>query len=325
MIARLSSKYQWVGLKKSVKEYVKRCEICQKNKYSKQHRVPMQITTTAHRPMERLALDIVGPLPETQKGNKYLLTYQDDLTKYVGAIPIPNQEAETVARAFVQYIILRFGMNGNMSVLSDQGSNFQSELFTNVCKMLKIKKQRTSAWHPESNGSLERSHRTMKEYLRTVVNEDSNDWDDFIEYCIFTMNTTRNRATGYSPFELIYGYQAEIPSSFKTMSVRYNYDDYIYELKYKLQRAHQLARERQLEEKNVNKKFYDRKAKELEIKVGDKVLLLNTSKRGEGRKLQSLYVGPYEVVEIVSETNVKLRIGKKIKVVHKNLIKKFIE
>lgn len=325
MLAKISNQYQWVGMKKDIKDFVRRCEICQKNKYSKQTRVPMQITTTATRPMERIALDVVGPLPLTINGNKYLITYQDDLTKYVGAFPIPNQEAETIARAFVQNIILRFGMNGKMSILTDQGSNFESELLGNICKLLKIKKTRASAWHAATNGSLERSHRTMKEYLRTLINTNMNDWDDFMNFCIFNLNTSKNRATGYSPFELLHGYQAEIPTSVKTNNTRYNYDDYYYELKYKLQKSHQIAREKQLIEKLKTKEYYDKKASDLELNQGDKVLLLNTFKRGEGIKLQPLYLGPYSVEEIVSETNIKLKIGKKFKVVHKNLVKKFFE
>jgi transposase InsO family protein len=92
----------------------------------------------------------VGPTTETSKGNRYILTFQDDLTKYVVAEPIQAQDADTVAREFVRSIRLRFG--APKVVLSDQGSNFLSELFRDTCKLLRIKKINTTAFHPESNG-----------------------------------------------------------------------------------------------------------------------------------------------------------------------------
>jgi hypothetical protein len=91
----------------------------------------MEITTTASRPFERCALDIVGPTDVTNKGNKYILTFQDDLTKFVVAIPIPTQDAETVAREFVQNVVLKYGIPE--AILTDQGENFLSKLFASVC------------------------------------------------------------------------------------------------------------------------------------------------------------------------------------------------
>jgi len=115
-------------------------------------------------------LDIVGPLTITTNGNKYLLTFQDSLTKFNKAIPIPNQEANTISKGFVIKIILEQGIPEK--ILTDQGTNFMSEMFKNTSKLLKINKIQTTAYHPESNGALERSHRTLAEYLRHYINED---------------------------------------------------------------------------------------------------------------------------------------------------------
>jgi hypothetical protein len=89
-------------MKQEIEEYVTKCKICQINKVlGPQREVPMEITTTANQPFEKCYLDIVGPLPETQKRNKYILTPQDELSKFLVAIPIPRQDAETVAQEFV--------------------------------------------------------------------------------------------------------------------------------------------------------------------------------------------------------------------------------
>jgi len=114
-----------------------------------------------------------SPLTITTLENKYLLTFQDNLTKFSKAIPIPNQEANTINKEFVIKIILEHGIPEKL--LTDQGTNFLSEIFKNMCKPLKINKIQTTAYHPESNGTLERSHRTLAEYLRHYVDEDQTD------------------------------------------------------------------------------------------------------------------------------------------------------
>jgi transposase InsO family protein len=136
----------------------------------------MEITTTARHPFEKCALDIVGPLTETVSGNKYILTFLDDLSKFIIGIPIPQQDAETIAKEFVLNVVLKFGAPAQ--ILTDQGSNFLSDLFKNMCKMLRIRKIQTTAFHPESNSGLERSHRVLAEYLRHYVREDQTNRDD---------------------------------------------------------------------------------------------------------------------------------------------------
>lgn len=320
---KIRSRFQWNGMKDDIEQFIKKCDKCQKNKHSQKTKMPLQITTTAKRPFENIALDIVGPLNDSS-GYFYLLTFQDNLTKFVGAIPLENQEADTVARAFVEHVVLRYGIP--MNILTDQGTNFLSTLFSNVCKLLKIKKIKSSAYHPETNGSLERSHRTLKEYLRNFVNKSHDNWSELIPYCMFTMNSSKSEATGYSPFELLYGHEVFIPTSLKNKpDPLYNYDDYLYELKYKLQSAHQMAYENQLETKNKRKEDYDKRSKEQVFAVGDKVLLINTSQKGEGRKMQPLYLGPYSIIENVSPVNTKIATGKRHIVVHNNRLKKYVQ
>jgi hypothetical protein len=175
----IKNKYSWPNMKQEIEEYVRKCKSCQVNKVlGPQRKVPMEITTTANQPFEKRCLDIVGPLPETQKENKYILTFQDELSKFLVAIPIPRQDSETVAQEFVTHVVLKLGTPSK--ILTDQGSNFLSEVFKNTCKMLKIKKLQTTPFQPESNGGLERSHRIQKEYLRHYIGEDQSNWDVWV-------------------------------------------------------------------------------------------------------------------------------------------------
>ena len=88
-------------------------------------------------------------------------------------------------------------------ILTDQGSNFLSDLFKNTCKLLKIRKIQTTAFHPESNGSLERSHTVLAEYLRHYVREDQTNWDEWVPYAVYVFKTTVHTTTEYTPFELV--------------------------------------------------------------------------------------------------------------------------
>ena len=149
-------------MKQDLEKYIRQCETCQKNKITQNKtKMPMKITTTPEVVWEKCALDIVGHLSQTLEENKYVFTFQDELSKFTLAIPIKQQDAVTIAKAFVEVVVLKFGIP--QMILTDQGSNFMSEVFTNVCKLLKIKKIKCTAYHPQSNGILERYHRLLVE------------------------------------------------------------------------------------------------------------------------------------------------------------------
>ena len=116
----------------------------------------MMITDTPGTVFEKIALDIVGPLPKTKDDNEFILTMQDQLSKFSLAVPLPNALATTIADAFIKKFIYIFG--SPKVILTDQGRNFLSSLIQKVAKRFKIKRVKTTAFHPQSNGSLERSH-----------------------------------------------------------------------------------------------------------------------------------------------------------------------
>jgi hypothetical protein len=313
--------YRWPNMRREVEEYVKRCEKCQLNKTLKPRgKAPMEITTTAQKPFEMCSLDIVGPLTESTSRNKYILTIQDSLSKFLIAVPIPQQDADTVARAFVLNVVLKFGAPAQ--VLTDQGSNFLSDLFKSMCRLLKLKKIQTTAFRPESNPSLE--HRVLAEYLRHYVREDQSNWDEWIPYATYVYNTTVHTATTFTPFELVYGFKSEVPSALREApAAQYNYDNYLTELTGRLQSSHEVARQKLLDSKEKTKAYYDRDSETLEFQVGQKVLLFDeTVRRGRSRKLSPQYIGPYEVLA-VEGVNVVIKKGRTAQRVHVNRIRPF--
>jgi hypothetical protein len=128
----------------------------------------MTITSTSSTPFEKIFLDVVGPLNPTENNNKFILTFIDDLTKFFIAIPIPNQEANTIAKNFTTEIICKFGMP--QTVLTDQGTNFESAIFRETCKLLKKKNSRNkfpppNKWQPRENTPINRATQQNKEAL----------------------------------------------------------------------------------------------------------------------------------------------------------------
>ena len=153
----ISRKYWWETLREDVSEFIKKCEACAKRKTGHRIVAPLGDALTAQEFLDIVSLDIVGPLPITKKGNKYLLTFIDHFTRFCEAIPIAQQNAETVAKEFVRRIITQFGVPKNL--LTDKGSNFTSALLKETCKLLKIQKVQTSSYHPQANGVCERMHK----------------------------------------------------------------------------------------------------------------------------------------------------------------------
>jgi transposase InsO family protein len=318
--------FKWKGLRKDVEKYIRNCRECQVNKLLSNKKQPMLITDTPREPMEKGYLDIYGPLPETERGNKYLLTYMDGLSRFTCIIPLKNQEAETVAEAFCTEIVLK-GPGIPKVLLTDQGTNFLSRFFRSLCRLLEIEKIQTTAFHPESNGALERSHRQLGEFLRHYIDKDQTNWDVLAPFAQFCHNTSKCRTTGHTPYEVLFGRKPEIPSALKLPTkVNYTYDDLISEIKNNFRSIYDSARQNLEQSKQETKEQCDKKTKIKNFKIGDTVVLRNQNARpGRSKKLEELWNEPYKVLEKINEVNYKIKKGRHEQVVHANRLKPFEE
>jgi transposase InsO family protein len=287
----------WPGMKQELEEYIRQCETCQKNKITQNKtKMPMNITTTPEVVWKKCALDIVGPSSQTLDGNKYAFTFPDELSKYTLAVPIKQQDAPTVARSFVEEIILKFGIP--QTALTDQGSNFMSEVFSNVCKILRIRKIKCTAYQPQSNGYLERYNRVLVEYLRCFILEYQSNWDKWLPEATFVSNTTPHTATGYTPHELLFGRNPSIPGVLQKEppETLYTYDNYVRELESRLRSGYQTARVNLKPQKVRSKEYRDRNVNTPLFTVGDKVLLQDENiRRGRSAKLSPSWIVTYEI------------------------------
>ena len=144
--ARARQGFYWPGMRNDVRTYINGCEACARRKDPmKTKHAPMEITRSGF-PMERIAVDILGPLPTTDRGNSYILVIGDYFTKWMECHPMPNMEAKTVATILLEQVVTRFGVP--QVIHSDQGRQFESALFSEMCTLLQIKKTRTTPYHP---------------------------------------------------------------------------------------------------------------------------------------------------------------------------------
>ena len=159
-------------------------------------------------PFSRIIIDCDDPLPKTKTGNEYVLTIMCASTRFPEAIPLRNIKTKTIVKALVKFFTF---VGLPKSVQSDQGSNFMSGVFEQVMHELGIKQYRSSAYHSESQGALERFHQTLKNMIRSYCFETEKDWDEGIHLLLFAVRESVQESLGFSPFELVFGHTVRGP------------------------------------------------------------------------------------------------------------------
>lgn len=317
---RLKQKYFWPNMKSDIQREINNCHACQIKKLVRiKPRQPMILTDTPDHAFDKISMDIMGPLPITTSGHSYILTIQDLLTKHSSAIPLKTPAAIDVADAFTDDFICIHG--APKALLTDQGSHFLNSLMKNLARKFRIKHYKTTAYHPQSNGSVERSHHVLWEYLKQFVDK-NNEWDKCLKMACFSYNTSMHEGTLYTPHELVYGRIARTPTANIDIEEERNesYAQYLENLYNKISYAQSIARDNLIRAKKRSKQYYDRRVREQDVGIGDSVYLL---KEPVLNKLSNQYTGPYEIISILNNNNVKLLIKPgRTRIVHKDKIKK---
>eukprot|EP00731_Ephydatia_muelleri_P016275 Em0009g699a len=259
LVHRLLERFYWTGCAERAKEWCRTCPKCVTRKTGGPKRIAELKTIHTGYPMQVVAVDIMGPLPTTSDGNRYVLVAGDYFTKWVEAYAIPNQEAGTVAKKLVDYLFCQFSPPEQLH--SDQGRQFVSQLLQEICALLKIKKSRTSPYHPQGNGMVERFNRTLLDMLATTVSDNQANWEQCIRKVCFAYNSSVHSSTRFTPFFLMFGRQAKLPVDLmygsSPQEVMLPVGEYVQNLRNTLQNAYALVRERLQVEHQRQKEFYD--------------------------------------------------------------------
>ena len=326
-IGRLRERFYWPGHFNDVQEWCRNCGVCQTRKSpAPKARAPLKSIITGY-PLQLVATDIVGPMPESAGGNRYILVVSDYFTRYVEAYPIPDQEATTVARRLVDEFFLRFSPPEQLH--SDQGRNFESSVVAEACRLLGIEKSRTTPYHPQSDGLVERFNRTLLDMLATAVIDRPFEWERHLPRLCFAYNTSIHPTTGFSPFTLMFGRQARLPTdvAFGTSpSPAVAVPQYVAQLQESLQFSYARVREQMGHQLQKQKVHYDARTEGDPFEDGDWVWLHHPAvPKGKSRKLHRPWTGPYRVVKRLSEAVYRLQdvqCPRRRPVVHFNRLKR---
>ena len=285
--------------------------------------VPLKPIPAFDEPFSRILIDYVGPLPKTRSGNEYLLTIMCMSTRFPEAIPLRKINARTIIKELIKFFT-RVGLP--KSIQSDQGSNFMSGVFQQVMHELGIEQFKSSAYHPESQGALERFHQTLKNMIRTYCFDSNKDWDEGVHLLLFAVRETVQESLDFSPFELVFGHPVRGPlkllkEKWLEEKTEINLLDYVSKFKNRLTKALEIARENLKNAQGKMKVWYDKNARQHKFSPGDKVLVLFPI---SGQPLRARYYGPYVIECKLSEENYLVKTPgrrKQSQLCHINMIK----
>ncbi|GFS26688.1 Pol polyprotein [Elysia marginata] len=205
----ISARYVWPGLKREVKNMVRACHSCQASKIGRHTKTALNPFDPPDRRFWDIHVDLVGPFPPSE-GYTYLFTIIDRFTRWPEAVPIQNAEATTCARALLRNWIARFGVPD--SITSDQGPQFTSSLWRELHNVHGCSPKHTTAYHPQSNGMVERFHRSLKAALKARLLGPG--WMDELPIVLLGIRSTWKEDLDAAPALLTYGTNLRIPGDF---------------------------------------------------------------------------------------------------------------
>ncbi|GBC00600.1 hypothetical protein RclHR1_03900017 [Rhizophagus clarus] len=213
---KVKERYYWPQMFEDIRNYINTCDTCQRR--GSQQRVEPLIPIKVKSPFYRIGIDIKGPLPRTEQGNRYIIVAMDYFTKWPEAKAIENIRAETVAKFIYEEIICRHGVP--QEILSDRGTSFVNQIIDKLCENYQTKHRLTSPYRPQTNGMVERFNRTLGECIAKLVNSENKEWDQLVDATLFAYRTKKHSTTGFTPFYLVYGRQATLPIDLKLPNIQ---------------------------------------------------------------------------------------------------------
>ena len=325
---RISQHFHWPNINHDVARHCQTCEQCQFMSKSKQTQKqllkPLPIIDV---PFKRVGVDIKGPLPVTEQGNKYILVVCDYATRYPEAIPISDQTADTVAYAMLE-IFSRTGIP--TEIVHDRGTQFMSKVMSKMCKKLGIQQLPATSYHQQTNGLTERFIGTLSAMINSLDQGEFENWDKHLPLFLFSYREIPSDFTGYSPFHLMYGRQIRGPlelmkQGFLGESDGQDIPSKLLEMSANMMTWMANAKVKKAQKQKKMKQNYDKKAIDRHFKVGDKVLVFLPQ---GGGKFESKWQGPYDITKKVNDLNYEIHMPDKMKshrVLHTNLIKRYYD
>ena len=301
-VYRLLDRAYWPGLRGDVQTYIKSCTVCIARKSPCPRKVPMGHVAVGHR-WERVAMDLLDMSVTTSRGNRYVLVIVDCFTRWTETFPLPDKTAQSVADAFFNQVVCRFGMPA--VIHSDQGREFENKILQELCLIGGSHKTRTAPYHPESDGMVERFNRTLLMMLAMFAGKNRDDWDDLLPAVMMAYRSSVHESTGYSPYRLMFGEECTLPMDIGLPREQSQFQEeitspYAVWVRDALEEAYEQVRLHSGQVVQRQKRLYDRRAVKLIFSLGDWVMRYYAP--AKKCKLDSAWIGPYLVVSFLGWT-----------------------
>ena len=206
---KIKINYYWPKMYTQIKDWIATCELCNKRKRNYGFKPAPLMPIAIGLPFERVAMDVLDPLPVTTSGNKYILLFQEYRTKWVEGCALQTIDSKQIAKAFFELIIARFG--APHTLLSDRGQNFLSALMYDIYKIMNVTKLNTTSYRPQTDGLVERTNGTLTQALSMYCSRFQDDWDQYIQGILFGYRTSVSASTNESPYFLLFGRHPRLP------------------------------------------------------------------------------------------------------------------
>ena len=328
-ISLVKERFFWPHMAAEIESYVTRRCTCIKDKAPARHtRAPMQTISTSA-PMELVSIDFLH-LERSSGGQEYIMVVMDHFSRFAQAYATRNKTAKTVADKLFNDFIPRFGLPARIH--HDQGGEFENRMLHQLHKACGIASSRTTPYHPQGNGQVERFNRTLLTMLKTLQQDQKSRWHLHLNKMVHAYNCMKNEATGLTPFFIMFGRTPRLPVDL-IFGLGQEHDQqkgmtaYVEDCTQVLKEAYQKASIAADKEAKHNKQQYDKKVRVTGLRPGDRVLVRNMSQRGGPGKLRSYWEDTVHVVvrridesapvyEITPEGDKR---GKK-RIIHRNLL-----
>ena len=297
----IRSRYFWPRMYSDIDTHVRTCNTCQKSKRNYGNdKAPLSPLPIPARPFSRLHIDILGPLTSSSEDHKYILLVVCAFTGWCECFPLKTQESSVIAQILYAEIFCRFGAPDIL--VSDRGKNFMSKLVSALCELFQVTRHLTSAFHPQSNSSVERVNQSLAQAIRSYCNVEQTDWHKQLPAIMMAFRNAQSATTGFTPYEMVFGRPmrtpldtALIPSESLTKSAQ----EHMQELVDSLKLTSMLVKSNRLAAQARQKAQYDLTAKEPDFHVGQQVMLRRYNiAPGLSKKLAPKYDGPYYITRI---------------------------
>jgi transposase InsO family protein len=298
-VNKIKRHFTWGGLNKDVQIYCKACHVCATRKNAGRRQKAEMRRYDVGFPMEEVAIDIMGPFPVSDDGNKYVLVVVDSFSKWMEAYPLENIEAKTVAEKLVLEFVSRFGVP--YQIKSDRGKQFDCALFREMCVLLDVDHKMSTPFHPQGNSRVERMVKVVGNLIALFC-QTYKTWDKNLPLLTLAYRSTVHEVTGFTPNFVMTGREISLPLDVMMGSLqpddRTTAPEYVDRLKTRLDTCFTEVRHHLKEFGERQRRYYNLSTHGEQYKTGDLVYLREkTRKVGVSPKLMPKWKGPFVILK----------------------------